>query len=81
MLKDRHGAMKGKKKVYIETNWLADIGRYEWVYDSPFSPSAPAPVIDSAVPQFVDTAQGVSQAMKNAIKRGDDDVDADAFLF
>ena len=81
MLKDRHGAMKGKKKVYIETNWLADIGRYEWVYDSPFSPSAPAPVIDSAVPQFVDTAQGVSQAMKNAIKRGDDDVDPDAFLF
>ena len=75
MLKDRHGAMKGKKKVYIETNWLADIGRYEWVYDSPFSPSAPAPVIDSAVPQFVDTAQGVSQAMKNAIKKGDNEMD------
>lgn len=41
MLKDRHGAMKGKKKVYIETTWKPDIGRYEWVYDSPFSPSAP----------------------------------------
>ncbi len=77
MLKDRHGAMKGKKKVYIETNWLADIGRYEWVYDSVFSPAVPtpAPVIDSAVPQFIDTAQGLSTAMKNAIKRSDDDVD------
>ena len=41
MLKDRHGAMKGAKKVYIETTWKPDIGRYEWVYDSPFSPSAP----------------------------------------
>lgn len=41
MLKDRHGAMKGAKSVYIETTWKPDIGRYEWVYDSPFSPAAP----------------------------------------
>ncbi len=41
ILKDRHGAMKGAKSVYIETTWKPDIGRYEWVYDSPFSPAAP----------------------------------------
>ena len=75
MLKERHGGMKGQDRIYIETTWKPDIGRYEWVYDSVFSPAAPAPVIDSAVPQFVDTAQGLSTAMKNAIKRSDDDVD------
>jgi len=42
MLKDRHGAMKGAKSVGIETKWLPEIGRYEWVYDSPFSPPASA---------------------------------------
>lgn len=81
MLKDRHGAMKGAKSVHIETTWKPDIGRYEWVYDSVFSPAAPTPVVDSAVPQFVDTAQGLSPAMKNAIKKGDDGVDPDNFPF
>jgi len=78
MLKERHGGMKGQDRIYIETTWKPDIGRYEWVYDSVFSPAAPALVIDSAAPQFVDTAQGLSPAMKNAIKKGDDDTD---FLF
>jgi replicative DNA helicase len=49
MLKDRHGAMRGAKSVHIETNWLPEIGRYEWVYDSPFAPSAPAPALTSAM--------------------------------
>ena len=77
MLKERHGGMKGQDRIYIETTWKPDIGRYEWVYDSVFSPAVPtpAPVIDSAVPQFIDPAQGLSPAMKNAIKRSDDDVD------
>lgn len=77
MLKERHGGMKGQDRIYIETTWKPDIGRYEWVYDSVFSPAVPtpAPVIDSAVPQFIDPAQGLSPAMKNAIKKGDDDVD------
>jgi len=77
MLKERHGGMKGQDRIYIETTWKPDIGRYEWVYDSVFSPAVPtpAPVIDSAVPQFIDPAQGLSPAMKNAIKKGDDDRD------
>lgn len=51
MLKDRHGGMRGQKNVYIETNWKPDIGRYEWVYDTPFAPSASASAPASAMAQ------------------------------
>ena len=53
MLKDRHGGMRGQKNVYIETNWKPDIGRYEWVYDTPFAPSASASGLTSAMVEAV----------------------------
>jgi replicative DNA helicase len=47
--KDRHGGMEGAKELRIPMSWRAEIGRYEWVYDSAFDMPTPAPAHSAAM--------------------------------
>jgi replicative DNA helicase len=59
--KCRHGSLRGNAPIDVSMTWRADIGRYEWVFDS-FTPIATAPVnyTDSPFPAPVTSAAMVA---------------------